>query len=43
VTKLLINLNDKANEVVSVFKIRYKLRTKEEAINQIIVMHGGLL
>lgn len=36
-------LNDKANEIVEIFKIRHKLRTKEEAVNQIIVMNGELL
>ena len=35
-----VTLTDKANEIVSVFKIRNKLRYKSEAINAIIEMTG---
>ena len=36
------DMNDKENEIVSIFKIRNKLKTKQEAVKEIIKRHGGV-
>lgn len=36
-------LTDKADQVATLFKMQNGLRTKAEAVNKILEMHGGTL
>lgn len=40
--KLQFDMSDKENEIVSIFKIRNKLKTKQQAVKEIINRHGGV-
>jgi flavoprotein len=38
-----VKLSDEADEIVSIYKIKQKLKTKAEAINKILEMNKGLI
>ena len=42
VVQVQFKLSEKANEIVSIFVIKKKLKNKAEAINFIIEQHGGV-
>lgn len=41
VMKIQLEMNEKENEIVSIFKIRNKFKTKQLAIKKIIQICGG--
>lgn len=41
--KIQLILTGKANEIVSIFKIKNDLKTKQEAVNIILERHGELI
>ena len=40
--KLQLDMNDKEDMIVSLFKVRNKLKTKQQAVKEIINQHGGV-